>query len=211
MPKNTVIHRKSEKFMKEYTNITTTPLKFHKFFWRIWLPVQVILGSVNFATTVAEMSTFDKFHMIDIGYYTLSVFLFGAAFGGFFRWKKSALVAVFAQMALNLVYVMVLYVLFSNRMPDSMSLAKANVAGTVIRCVIVGVYYFNRRKLFVKGGYTDQQLAAMRQTATANSFAGSFVNQQEPQTTTEANFCVHCGKPLANSPNFCIYCGGRLK
>ena len=200
--------------MKTYTDIRTTPLKFHKFFWKIWIPLNIILGGWNLGTTLVNMQQLDFYYAIDIFYYFTSAVLFAFVFSGFFRWKRNALVALFLQMAVNIVYVMVLYVLFSQKMPGNASLANGTLVGTLLRCLAIGIYYYNRRKLFVKGGYTNQQLAQIFGSSQNNSFAGSFVNSQTPlqnMQNAESHFCHNCGKQLTNNPNFCIYCGTKLK
>jgi len=204
--------------MNQYTDINTTPLRFHKFYWKIWIPLQIILGAYNFAVTVADMGAPDIYYAIDIGYFLLSGILFGAAFGGFFRWKRSALVSLFIQMALNIVYVLVLFFIYAKIMPDSLGLAFGSVAGTFIRCIPVGIYYYKRRALFVKGGYSYRQLQDMQAKGYSTSFSGSFAqnNTYTADTTPQqdnvaVNYCHNCGKQLPNNPNFCIYCGTKLR
>ncbi|MBQ6930233.1 MAG: zinc-ribbon domain-containing protein [Oscillospiraceae bacterium] len=201
--------------MQEYTDIRTTPLKFHKFFWKIWIPVQVILGGWKFGTLTADFSALDVYTAIDAVYYLLSGVLFAAAMGGFFRWKRSALVSVFLQMAANIIYVLILFFLSCTHLPNAANLAFGSVAGTFIRCILVGIYYYKRRRLFVKGGYTREQMQAINSGAD-NSFSGSLLQnsgntQQNHTYSGETPFCPHCGKQLAKSTNFCIYCGSRLK
>lgn len=227
--------------MHDYTDIRTTPLRFHKFYWKIWIPVQVILGGWNFGKLSADFSAVDLYAGIDMAHYLISGVLFAAAMGGFFRWKRSALICVFAQMAENIIYVLAMFVM-AQQMGGDTAFALSAVIGTLIRCIPVGIYYYNRRKLFVKGGYTRQQMAAINNGAD-NSFAGSFkqssntynnmygngyntysnTNGYGAQQTDNADetfapdadgltrFCPHCGKHLPNSPNFCIYCGAKLK
>lgn len=209
--------------MNEYTDIRTAPLKFHKFYWKIWIPVQIILGGVTFGTITANFSIPDLYTAVDAVYYLLSGVLFAAAFGGFFRWKRSALISVFAQMAANIIYVFIVFYLSVTDMPGiTTNLAISSVIGTLIRCFFVGIYYYKRRALFVKGGYTREQLQYINSGAD-NSFSGSFRsstdtaspygNAQHSADTYSGQtlFCPHCGRQLAKSTNFCIYCGGKLK
>ena len=209
--------------MKEYTNISTTPLKFHKFYWKIWMPVQIVLGGWNFGIITADLSAADLLTRIDAAHFIISGVLFAAAMGGFFRWKRSALICVFVQMAENIIYVVAMYMLTPPTAagPD---FALSAVIGTLIRCIPVSIYYYNRRKLFVKGGYTKEQMEAIN-NGQSNSFAGSFGRnaQNNPYSaynaysttnstdTSGATVCPHCKKTLPNNPNFCIYCGGRVK
>ena len=160
--------------MKTYTDIRTTPLKFHKFYWKIWMPIQVILGGWNFGTLSVNMQSADVYTRVDMAHFLLSGVLFATAMGGFFRWKRSALISVFAQIAENLVYVVALYLAAAASGGDT-NYAQATVIGTLIRSIVVGVYYYNRRKLFVKGGYTREQMEQINRGG-SNSFAGSFVN-----------------------------------
>ena len=97
--------------MHDYTDIRTTPLRFHKFYWKIWIPVQVILGGWNFGKLSADFSAVDLYTAIDMAHYLISGVLFAAAMGGFFRWKRSALICVFAQMAENIIYVLAMFVM----------------------------------------------------------------------------------------------------
>lgn len=204
--------------MNSYTDISTTPLKFHRFFWKIWIPIQIILGAYNLAATAAEMPALDIYYGIDIAYFMISGVLFAAAFGGFFRWKRSGLISLFMQMAINIIYVIVLFFIYTKFMPDSTNLAFGSVVGTFIRCVPVGIYYYKRRNLFVKGGYSREQMQQINQ-GRPQSFSGSFANSgsyaynsaQQTDNAAQVRFCPNCGKQLTNSPNFCIYCGARLK
>ncbi len=218
--------------MKTYTDIRTTPLKFHKFYWKIWMPIQVILGGWNFGNLSANMQSLDVFSRVDMAHFLLSGVLFAMAMGGFYRWKLSALVCVFAQMAENMIYVMAMYMATAASGGDT-NFAVSAVIGTLIRCIPVGIYYYNRRKLFVKGGYTKEQMQTINSGAD-NSFAGSFGNggytnsnaypnpyktQQntEEQTTHPTDseglrrVCPFCGNDAADSSNFCIHCGEKLK
>lgn len=204
--------------MNTYTDINTTPLKFHRFFWKIWIPIQIILGGYNLGMTVAEMPALDIYYGIDIAYFMLSGILFAAAFGGFFRFKRSALVSLFMQMAINIIYVLVLFFIYTKFMPDSVNLAFGSIVGTFIRCVPVGIYYYKRRNLFVKGGYSKEQMQQIN-GGIPQSFSGSFANSssytysnaQGENSNAQAHFCHNCGKQLQNNPNFCIYCGTKLK
>ena len=160
--------------MKTYTDIRTTPLKFHKFYWKIWMPVQIVLGGWNFGLLSANVQDIDVYTRVDLAHYLLSGVLFAMAMGGFFRWKRSALVSVFAQIAENIVYVAAMYLVAVTTGGDT-NFTLSALIGTLIRCIPVGIYYYNRRKLFVKGGYTRQQMEEINR-GVSNSFAGSFFN-----------------------------------
>lgn len=216
--------------MQEYTDIRTTPLRFHMFFWKIWIPVQVILGGWSFGKLTADFQNMDMLTTIDAGYYLISGVLFAMVMGGFFRWKRNALISLFAQMAINIVYAFAMYIIAAGSNGDT-GFALSALIGTLIRCIPVGIYYYKRRKLFVPGGYTKEQMEAINRGAD-NSFSGSFRNSMQNSTRStyssyttqysnaEENItdaegikrvCPHCGRQLPNNPNFCIYCGGKLK
>ena len=223
--------------MKQYTNHIDTPLTFHKFYWKIWTPVQIVMMVYNFITTINEMYAFDAYYAIDMVYYICSAALMLCYIVGFAKWKKSGLVCLYGQLVLNLAYVIVLFVIFAVMLPDEMYYAWGSLFGTLIRCGFVGVYYYKRRALFTKQGITPQQIEEMYRNATfyntatgqweaksySSSFAGSVMGGKsdaaenhgtEPNTADapfSANFCAHCGKPIANNPNFCIHCGAKLK
>ena len=167
--------------MYEYTDIRTTPLKFHKFYWKIWMPIQVILGGWNFGTLSVNLQSMDVYTRVDMAHYLLSGVLIAGAMGGFFRWKRSALIYVFAQMAENLVYVAAMYIAAAASGGDT-GFALSAVIGTLIRCIPVSIYYYKRRKLFVKGGYTKEQMENINR-GMDNSFAGSFRNSGYPNST----------------------------
>jgi len=188
------------------------------FFWKIWIPVQIILGGWNFGTLSADMQAIDLYTAIDMVYYLLSGVLFAAALGGFFRWKRSALISVFIQMAANILYVLIAFVLAYSQTPSTANLAFGSVAGTFIRCIPVGIYYYKRRRLFVKGGYSRQQMQAMQNSGYSASFSGSFAQNSRTYSSTQQensgeqpHFCHNCGRQLPNNPNFCIYCGTKLR
>ena len=122
---------------------------FHKFYWLMWTTAQIVLG-VNSVVSFAKIADFSNpVEIADFIYGLVTVILMVTYFIGFFKWKLYGWYALMAQLVINVAYAFAsLFISFGTVEVTSYAL----VIGTLIRCIPVGIYYYNRKPLFTKQG-----------------------------------------------------------
>ena len=186
---------------KTYETKETTPLKFHKFIWFVWMPLSFLvavytaweaiweLWKICFETTEIVVELFFIFVsgcLIEIPFVVLPILVFI----GFFRWKKYAW---YILMFLSLSNVICSSGLILFRMEYyELSAMLGKVSGIAIDIIIL-FYYWNRRVLFNVGRRKNKSLKEV----------------QMPRD--ELNYCHFCGNRVQAGSQFCNMCGEKLR
>ena len=128
---------------KHYTK-ELTPLKFHKLYYWVITPVNIIFTIY----TMAQMFANHTSTPLLIVYDSLLLISCVLTFVGGYHFKKYAWWAIMGGFALELFYD-VYYVIFSAVvMPELMTLALSNVAWRFVAVILMGIYYLKRKPLF---------------------------------------------------------------
>lgn len=180
--------------MKQYQSRLDAPLKFHKFYWYIYLPIQFlrVLGML-FSTDLQMKGTFSWIYGIDSVFFIASLGLILACFIGFFRWKPYAWYSMMILLSVSLGYAWYTIFLYAALFPELVSTAIGQMIGVSIHSVLVGIYYIKRRPLF----FADDEW-------TLNQESGKTPGQKE-------EFCLQCGQKLREESSFCSYCGTPVR
>ena len=213
--------------MNQYHDHLKTPLLFHRIYWMIWTPAQIVLGVPGIIAAAKSLNSADIYAVLDFGYALLTCLFMAVYFVAFFSWKLHGWYALMAQLVMNVAYAFASLLVFPN---DDRSYAISLVIGTLIRCIPVGIYYYKRRPLFSAKGF-DIPAAGM-------FFSGGAAyqrtqNQQNTQwqqnqpdtqpplsaqpfesTDTDAEriyTCPECGGQVKQDVCFCVHCGAKLK
>ena len=135
--------------MNQYHDHSRTPLLFHKIYWLIWTPAQIIMGAMTFFDSYGGFDSMSLVEKADLGYGVLTCLLMITYYIGFLRWKRYGWYALMAQLVTNVIYA---FVALGVQWNDDRAFATSLVIGTLIRCIPVGIYYYKRRPLFTPKG-----------------------------------------------------------
>lgn len=214
--------------MEQYTKPAHTPLKFHRFFWHMWIPFLVISTSVSLVGILGNAAETEKTYLImDAAYSLATVFLFVKVFMGFRGWKKSALKALYSQFALSIVYSVTSAIIYLVDMPELAMVGFAGIIGTLLRCVPIGIYYYKRRLLFNDVGfdlcdYSSEPSQQIIYSSTLNAKQQRENGQhtapqqytpypQQAAAAEDTKQCPHCGRSCSAKANFCSGCGQKFQ
>ena len=213
--------------MNQYHDHLKTPLLFHRIYWMIWTPAQIVLGVPGIIAAAKSLNSADIYAVLDFGYALLTCLFMAVYFVAFFSWKLHGWYALMAQLVMNVAYAFASLLVFPN---DDRSYAISLVIGTLIRCIPVGIYYYKRRPLFSAKGF-DIPAAGMffsggaayqrTQNRQNTQWQQNQPNTQPPlsaqpfvNTETDGEriyTCPECGGQVKQDVCFCVHCGAKLK
>ena len=135
--------------MNQFQNRNTPGILFHKLYWLIWTPSQIVMGVSSIWDNLGKIESLSTWDIINTSYGIMTCVLMAMYFIGFFSWKKYAWKAVMTQLITNIIFA---FVAFGIQYADNYTFAASLVIGTLIRCVPVSIYYNNRKHLFTEEG-----------------------------------------------------------
>lgn len=137
--------------MEQYYLKSQTPLKFHKFFWYVLLPLNFISTAITFYQEFSVMTEFTWLYAVDGVFFTLALFLMMACFIGFFGWKSYAWYSVMAFLGLLVVSGIGTVAVYAAYDPDQLPFAAGQLLAAILEAALIGKYYRKRRPLFFSG------------------------------------------------------------
>ena len=213
--------------MNQYHDHLKTPLLFHRIYWMIWTPAQIVLGVPGIIAAAKSLNGADIYAVLDFGYALLTCLFMAVYFVAFFSWKLHGWYALMAQLVMNVAYAFASLLVFPN---DDRSYAISLVIGTLIRCIPVGIYYCKRRPLFSAKGFNIPAAGMFfsggaayqrRQNQQNTQWQQNQPNTQPPlsaqpseSTDTDGEriyTCPECGGQVKQGVCFCVHCGAKLK
>ena len=205
--------------MNKHYNHRQTPLLFHRIYWLMWTPAQIVMGFPGIIEAFGGLQTADIYGIADFIYAVLTVFLMAVYFVAFFSWKLHGWYALMAQLVINVIYA---FVSLAVTWQDDAAFALSLVIGTLIRCIPVGIYYMKRKPLFAPKGFDIPAAGFLFPGGAA--YQGQQNQQWQPpqndhpqpaasfdENGERAYICPKCGSAVKPTSNFCIHCGTRLK
>ena len=203
------------------------PFLFHRIYWMIWTPAQIVLGVPGIIAAAKSLNGADIYAVLDFGYALLTCLFMAVYFVAFFSWKLHGWYALMAQLVMNVAYAFASLLVFPN---DDRSYAISLVIGTLIRCIPVGIYYYKRRPLFSAKGF-DIPAAGMffsggaayqrTQNRQNTQWQQNQPNTQPPLSAQPFEStdiggeriytCPECGGQVKQDVCFCVHCGAKLK
>jgi len=211
--------------MKRYTDREHTPLKFHKFFRYILLPLWIVFGAFN--TVTAALMVFNVFldlfdSMAALGHFLLQLLSFFVvlistilslkAMDGLKEWKKSGIKAVYQLLIFGCATELFFLPFHDESIMD--------LFFTFLFYGLIYIYYRKREGLFTEDG------TAAPKTEPAPAYTFDPVEEpapmgepapeagpapEEPQPAPQMRFCRHCGARLAEGGKFCPACGRTVE
>ena len=134
--------------MKMYHDKETTPLKFHKVFWRVVLPIEFFVNLCLFISLLFNGNPFYYPKVIALALRFIELVLSLTAFIGFFRWTKSAWYCAMVYPCLEIIFNLFFLFFAVFHLPEDVRVwAKDVVYCSVIATTIV-LYYYKRKLLF---------------------------------------------------------------
>ena len=148
--------------VKRYYERENTPLGFHKFVHYFSLPAGFLIMLKRLLLDMLPNLNLSPLYWVDIAYTTVALFLFLAAFVGFWKWKAYAWYSFMIYLILNPIYslcLLILYVRYDSPQVVTMEIQLVTVA---IYSILVCVYYRKRRPLFFEapGGPAESAAAS---------------------------------------------------
>jgi hypothetical protein len=187
--------------MKQYYHKEDTPLKFHKFFRYVSLPLGFFILLIRMISEISEITFFDWFYAVDIGYYVIALTLMLVCFVGFFKWKSYAWYGVMIYLCIGTAYNMYGVAIYAIYIPDQIVAVVGQVCGYLAYAIMVSIYYRKRRPLF----FSD--MPEIDVTDSADSVNVGDINSPNYQVFPQAKCCHKCGCKLSDGSEFCSKCG----
>ena len=215
------LYRIYDPFKEKYYFVQDTPLRFHKFFCYVSLPLGIILTLKSVADIVsAEDFPSNSFYFIDLSYSLASLVLMCVCFVGLRKLKSYAWRALMINYSLGVLYlfvVVIIYIIFSPFLLDS---ALASLMIYVYVSAIICLYYYKRKNLFLTPSSPIH--AVHSSCSSVNSIPISDVSHIQntcvpnvveekstpnPISAPVISFCRNCGHKLSDESNYCSHCG----
>lgn len=206
--------------MKNYTDPKNTPLKFHRIYAAVVLPMDLFLNIYSLITIVSSISKEGALVWDWISLATTIVYLvlIMAAFRGLLVFRKRGLYAIFALLLLQII---------DNGYTFYLSFTTGNTVFTISSVLSILIlasilyYYYIRRKLFTKEGIDVAAYMAKRNAMAngqyQNTVQGTLVPQEEVIVEEEKEEeigeydCPRCGFHITDGKVFCPKCGAQTR
>ena len=198
--------------MKKYLDLKNTPLKFHRIYAAVVLPLDMFLNIYSFITIIASITkngagTWD---WISLGTTIIYLVLIMASFRGLLVFKKRGLYAVWTLLGLQIVDNAYTFYL-SYSAGDTVFMLSSALSILILSSIIV--YYVLRRNLFTKEGIDVAAFMAKK--------SEEVQRQQESFVPTETIVdveedvgeydCPRCGYHITDGKVFCPKCGAQTR
>ena len=198
--------------MKKYLDLKNTPLKFHRIYAAVVLPLDMFLNIYSLITIIASITkngagTWD---WISLGTTIIYLVLIMASFRGLLVFKKRGLYAVWTLLGLQIVDNAYTFYL-SYSAGDTVFVLSSALSILILSSIIV--YYVLRRKLFTKEGIDVAAFMAKK--------SEEVQRQQESFVPTETIVdveedvgeydCPRCGYHITDGKVFCPKCGAQTR
>ena len=198
--------------MKQYLDLKNTPLKFHRIYAAVVLPLDMFLNIYSLITIIASITkngagTWD---WISLGTTIIYLVLIMASFRGLLVFKKRGLYAVWTLLGLQIVDNAYTFYL-SYSAGDTVFVLSSALSILILSSIIV--YYVLRRNLFTKEGIDVAAFMAKK--------SEEVQRQQESFVPTETIVdveedvgeydCPRCGYHITDGKVFCPKCGAQTR
>lgn len=198
--------------MKKYLDLKNTPLKFHRIYAAVVLPLDMFLNIYSLITIIASITkngagTWD---WISLGTTIIYLVLIMASFRGLLVFKKRGLYAVWTLLGLQIVDNAYTFYL-SYSAGDTVFVISSALSILILSSIIV--YYVLRRNLFTKEGIDVAAFMAKK--------SEEVQRQQESFVPTETIVdveedvgeydCPRCGYHITDGKVFCPKCGAQTR
>ena len=198
--------------MKKYLDLKNTPLKFHRIYAAVVLPLDMFLNIYSLITIIASITkngagTWD---WISLGTTIIYLVLIMASFRGLLVFKKRGLYAVWPLFGLQIVDNAYTFYL-SYSAGDTVFVLSSALSILILSSIIV--YYVLRRNLFTKEGIDVAAFMAKK--------SEEVQRQQESFVPTETIVdveedvgeydCPRCGYHITDGKVFCPKCGAQTR
>ena len=198
--------------MKKYLDLKNTPLKFHRIYAAVVLPLDMFLNIYSLITIIASITkngagTWD---WISLGTTIIYLVLIMASFRGLLVFKKRGLYAVWTLLGLQIVDNAYTFYL-SYSAGDTVFMLSSALSILILSSIIV--YYVLRRNLFSKEGIDVAAFMAKK--------SEEVQRQQESFVPTETIVdveedvgeydCPRCGYHITDGKVFCPKCGAQTR
>lgn len=198
--------------MKKYLDLKNTPLKFHRIYAAVVLPLDMFLNIYSLITIIASITkngagTWD---WISLGTTIIYLVLIMASFRGLLVFKKRGLYAVWTLLGLQIVDSAYTFYL-SYSAGDTVFVLSSALSILILSSIIV--YYVLRRNLFTKEGIDVAAFMAKK--------SEEVQRQQESFIPTETIVdveedvgeydCPRCGYHITDGKVFCPKCGAQTR
>lgn len=198
--------------MKKYFDLKNTPLKFHRIYAAVVLPLDMFLNIYSLITIIASITkngagTWD---WISLGTTIIYLVLIMASFRGLLVFKKRGLYAVWTLLGLQIVDNAYTFYL-SYSAGDTVFMLSSALSILILSSIIV--YYVLRRNLFTKEGIDVAAFMAKK--------SEEVQRQQESFVPTETIVdveedvgeydCPRCGYHITDGKVFCPKCGAQTR
>lgn len=169
--------------MKFYYSVESTPLKFHKAFYKVLSPILMGVQTLVWLATIGYLSPFCNIGIIlNFIISGFSIVVLGFITYGFAKKKQYAWYMVYTYLILNVSSNIISAILSANA-----AVAIGQIIGALIIPTLIGIYYYKRKPLFVSNN----------------------ISISDVQNTT-INYCRKCGNRVTKDSVFCNKCGAKI-
>ena len=198
--------------MKSYFDIKNTPLKFHRVYAAVVLPLDLFLNIYSLITIVSSITKNGAvlWDWISLGMVVLYLVLIMASFRGLLLFKKRGLYALYGLLLLQVIDNA--YTLYLSYKSNDFVFVLSSLLSILILSSIF-LYYFIRRSLFTKDG-VDVALYMAKKKAMAEKKTEVYVPVEERSEETEEIMeydCPRCGHHITDGKVFCPKCGAQTR
>ena len=201
--------------MKSYFDIKNTPLKFHRVYAAVVLPLDLFLNIYSLITIVSSITKNGAVLWDWISLVTTAVYLvlIMSAFRGLLVFKRRGLYSLLALLVLQVIDNAYTFYL-SYRTGESVFIISSLLSILILLSIFA--YYILRRKLFTKEGIDVVAYMAKKREENqkaADRFAPIETEMEEEEKEEDVGEydCPRCGYHITDGKVFCPKCGAQTR
>lgn len=148
--------------MNELHTKEDTPLKFHKLFRFVILPLGVLNCVFRIILIVRSNLQPNIYTYVDLLFFIVILMTSLICFIGFFSWASYAWYCVMLQLVLKFIFQIYAITAYMVLLPDQILGTMPNRFGSLIHVILVGIYYIKRRSLFFHIPNSEQVITLLQ-------------------------------------------------
>jgi hypothetical protein len=135
--------------MEQYHLASETPLRFHKFFWYVSLPLGIVISVDNTYNSYLTMESLNWLYISNYTFDIARIVVIIFVMKGFANWSLRAYYGVMILLLLNVTSYVIVIIAYMIYQPMGVYEVVGKFIANAVGAALIGLYYSKRKPLFI--------------------------------------------------------------